>query len=1516
MSQLQRAGQSGALDVATSQAVAKDQFAVLIDMLRQVAGNPRVAAGALEVADALNGPFTLYVDPIRGSDRFVGGNYNSHEAGATDEEIIAQKLRRISLQQLECGYTAARPFKTINRAAIEAAIITSRSWYTYTDPRAHVDCVTIVLSGGVHIVLNDPGSGSTSLASWGASKDPTEAELIAFNPSTGGVLLPRGCSMHGGDLRKSTVRPNWVPAVADEAADYSNRRSIFKVTGTGFFFNATTMDKIGHAESVHLLDTFHPASKAELDAFYAKVQSALGTGADLASALLVTRPSEYQIVGPIDQAQAPNSEWDTTEGSSTYIFNWSVRSRWGMGGAFWDGAKLSGLKSMVCANFTGTNQQKDMRCWQVYESGNWVSLTNTPEDYQKYIDADPDNVRRNPARHTRHISAINNAYIQKVSIFGIGQSEITMVDSGGEITDNGGNSTFGGCAAVAKGYKSFAFGKDKNWTVGRLRMPLNLSEKLSNIRRIQLGVVDSVTSSTITLTNGLAIGSGATVPAILEAYGYSLASGTRIWIENPNGADWRATLSANAWSSSAPAAIGITAAPLEAGTNTAAGDDAVGRRVYIRRVVDTRTVAERRCSLILNNTANARRPERNTVLQTDPNRSGGAIDRVLAAGGEEVLMVTVSGTGPLPGSGVAKTAEVTLRRGAPSKTYATATFYRQGTVVKHAGKHWQAISDLVSSGANPDPTLWGETFVHMPSDFNPEDSISQEAPLLVLDTDTSDADDSTTLGINWTTIWTSAGAVRDQYRTGTDYLGAYGFLRALGFTDAAAHAALVPRTAATRDRDPSSSADFPTAPSGGAATGLGNWAVEFRRPSSITMYNHQWEYTGYGNYSKAMPAVQQDMSEFNQFAYYFTSATGGRVTAKGTNEDGYEVTNRGLEDIATGATISPESLGGQSIDEVQRTDFPNGLTASEITVNRLVVNNSVELPDVSAASTTTTGPVRLADAVALRSQGSLAGNNDEQLNNSINAEPNVVTLKSLNYWKLQNRLVSARVGVQYVYVDPINGRDVTNINTLLAEPPITETGFDGSTQRQAVAVRSLAAAANYANQAYGPSTTVEFRCGPGVYLDRSAINFTTNVIIRAWSFSANTYLNDNRGGGTVPFATANFYDSTKQPVFLTFPQAVYSGDFFISQSSPLTLNFAERGEVIGCAWWGIMTTIASSAVPDSFFGSGGGYTAADSNNVSNWRALAKADPDNALNYFIREHAMKALSLGKFFGHRNRSCCEFQRSGRIANVAIGALSPSDAYMVGGTPTAVIKGSPESVTVSGLRMVGNCNISSAVNTDSFAAIRYRPGDYTTSTYQYTGWGVYLLGSISPEGLGVTFGIEGAQDGWNDQDGTAIYNQTWNNIQLLNNSLQIASSTADPSGSNWKTVGPAVQAIIGETGATVSAGIRNWTQFRIASNSSGGFDGKFGLYKDVNDALLRPYGAERIRALSQFGTLEFDTGFTVFRVAGSGNTPTVSFSGLDPGDVGAYVNFNDLNVRVRAHKQGVDVNNAYIHYGDFTL
>ncbi len=44
------------------------------------------------------------------------------------------------------------------------------------------------------------------------------------------------------------------------------------------------------------------------------------------------------------------------------------------------------------------------------------------------------------------------------------------------------------------------------------------------------------------------------------------------------------------------------------------------------------------------------------------------------------------------------------------------------------------------------------------------------------------------------------------------------------------------------------------------------------------------------NYSKAFPAVQQQLTPLNKFSYYFTNKLGGRVYPSGFNEEGYIVT--------------------------------------------------------------------------------------------------------------------------------------------------------------------------------------------------------------------------------------------------------------------------------------------------------------------------------------------------------------------------------------------------------------------------------------------------------------------------------------------------------------------------------------------------------------------------------------------------------------------------------------------------
>lgn len=1125
MTQLKLAGESGALDnINASQAQFRQQIAALNDLMRQIAGNAVVAAGSTTMVDPLSAPFTLYVNPYTGSDKFVGGSYNDFEATGTDEEIIAAKLKRLELQRLECGYTPHRPFKTINRAVIEAAIITSKDWYTYTDPKAHVDCVSIILSPGVHTVYNDPGSSSTSLASWGTSKTPTTAELIAFNPATvGGVLLPRGCSLCGPDLRKTTLRPNWVPGAADEATDYNNRRGMLKITGTGYFFGFTVMDKVGLTSSHHLLDAFHFASKAELDAFYTKTLAAVGSGADLATALTVTRGTEYKIVGPIVAGETPTAAWDTTASASPYIFNCSIRSDYGLGGAFMDGAKVEGLKSMVCANFTGVSLQKDMTCWQRYSAGAW-----TTTDYSQYISASPNDIRMNPARLSRHISAINDAFIQEVSVFAIGQGVHHFTDLGGEITVTNSNSSFGGCAALSRGYKTFAFPQDKSWTVARIKTALDLSTKTGNVQRIELGTISAIASGKITLLEPLAAdANSSTVPAVLLQQGYSLAGSTLIWIENPLGDDWKATLTSSAWTSTTTTTrreiniTGLDAGALDlffAQDSTTPVTAAIGKRVYIRRLVDTRTPEERQVSLILQNTnAVSRIPERNFVVQTTP---GGSISSVISTAATNTLSIINAGKSTVSGlSG--SVAEITIRRSAPSRPYSGSnTYYAAGTVVRHNGKHYLAKSTHTATTANPDPAFWEEAFVHMPDAYDAEDSAANEKPILVIDTDTDASPASTTLGINWTNVY--AG---NLFRSATDYQGVLRFLQILGFTDNNAHAALLPRAEANRLLDPSSASVFPNQPSGGVASARGNWGLEFRRPSVLRLYGHAWEWAGFLNYSKAIPAAQKTLSPQNKFTYYYTNQNGGRVVPQGSNEDGFNVTPRGLEDVETGTTLSVENIGNSSIQQAQITRFET-LTVKNLTVENsgsLSFGSSSQLNDSSnslVAQTTKTGIGKLARASSLAllpgsaTYPTLSGTGaalDTSLNSNIrtNPEDGLITLAALNHWRSQQGLVSAISANVIIYVDAASTRNISSTAT----PNSFSTAF-----------RTVAEAASYANTLLsGSDQTALIRIAPGLYDPFSTWN--CNVRFEAFDKATNTRLwTDTNGSSSTPNTYFNGYD--------------------------------------------------------------------------------------------------------------------------------------------------------------------------------------------------------------------------------------------------------------------------------------------------------------------------------------------------------------------------------------------------------
>ncbi len=155
------------------------------------------------------------------------------------------------------GNSLTRPFKTIQRALLEAA----RFSYIAGNNNDLVEKTTILLFPGEHLIDNRPGfaiynnngakavsrSGAESVASSVFSLgldsifdlNQEDNILYKFNSFYGGVVVPRGTSIVGLDLRKTKVRAKYVPNPTDSSVPKS---SIFKITGACYFWQFSLFD--------------------------------------------------------------------------------------------------------------------------------------------------------------------------------------------------------------------------------------------------------------------------------------------------------------------------------------------------------------------------------------------------------------------------------------------------------------------------------------------------------------------------------------------------------------------------------------------------------------------------------------------------------------------------------------------------------------------------------------------------------------------------------------------------------------------------------------------------------------------------------------------------------------------------------------------------------------------------------------------------------------------------------------------------------------------------------------------------------------------------------------------------------------------------------------------------------------------------------------------------------------------------------------------------------------------------
>ena len=218
------------------------------------------------------------------------------------------------------GNSLTRPFKTIQRALIEA----SRFSYQRGLDNDRFGKTTIMLYPGEHTVDNRPGwiplSPNGGLFQTRSGEIATDFQpfdlttnfdinsdsniLYKFNSIHGGIIIPRGTSLVGLDLRKTKIRPKYIP---DPQNANIERAAIFRLTGICYMWQFSILDAdpngscykdytgnsyvpnfshhkltaFEYADGVNNIDiddTFltYSANKTDLDVYYEKIGIAYG----------------------------------------------------------------------------------------------------------------------------------------------------------------------------------------------------------------------------------------------------------------------------------------------------------------------------------------------------------------------------------------------------------------------------------------------------------------------------------------------------------------------------------------------------------------------------------------------------------------------------------------------------------------------------------------------------------------------------------------------------------------------------------------------------------------------------------------------------------------------------------------------------------------------------------------------------------------------------------------------------------------------------------------------------------------------------------------------------------------------------------------------------------------------------------------------------------------------------------------------------------------------------------------
>jgi microcystin-dependent protein len=195
--------------------------------------------------------------------------------------------------------------------------------------------------------------------------------LRKFNSIEGGVIIPRGTSLVGTDLRRTQIRPLYVP---DPTNSNIERTSIFQVTGGSYFWQFTILDGDDTSNSIlggkvysdptttnlvtpyyshHKITNFIFAKKQDLGLLYQKIAQAFSLYEPeiILSGEFGPRIEENRIVGPLTDSNQIESITLNNDDTNSYTI---VTVKTKIPHLFYIGQSINVNNLSIDSNFNGT----------------------------------------------------------------------------------------------------------------------------------------------------------------------------------------------------------------------------------------------------------------------------------------------------------------------------------------------------------------------------------------------------------------------------------------------------------------------------------------------------------------------------------------------------------------------------------------------------------------------------------------------------------------------------------------------------------------------------------------------------------------------------------------------------------------------------------------------------------------------------------------------------------------------------------------------------------------------------------------------------------------------------------------------------------------------------------------------------------------------------------------------------------------------------------------------------------